>query len=156
MTDILVLIIFVAILGIAAIRQAIMAESSTSKGVYWVLAASITVFLCKVLTEHNSASDYDSMQFELVDKIPFEWNKSHQSYFFHHGGEWKASEAYVDHFDSDMVTTNHEYDSCMVYKVSLPTIMWYFDNRWWVEEFEYRQSEDILLLSREKKKIEMK
>ena len=154
--DILILILLICIIAIFSFYIAFSEGKPLKKRMFGAVGTTFTLLLFYTIYLATQAANYESLNFELVEKIPFEWNKAHQSYFFYHDGEWKACEQYVDHFDERMVKKYSDYDSCYVYKVEMPKIMRYFDTRWWTPEFEYRQSEDILLLHREKRTIELK
>ena len=156
MMDVFIPTVAFVILVIIGVAWGVTAKGRAKTTIGWVMGIISFIALFFLISDWKEGSDYDAKQFELTHKLPLEWNKAHQAYFFHHDAQWKSAETYIDHFDPNMVQTNSDYDSCMVYQVSLPTIWGYFDTRWWSEDFEYRQSEDILLLSREKKAIEVK
>lgn len=156
MMDISILVLGIAIVAIFTLIIAFSEGNPLIRIASGVVGVVFFCFFAYTSEQWSRATEYESLSFELIDKIPFEWNKAQQSYFFYHDGKWKASEEYVDHFDHSMVSSNPEYDSCYVYQVELPKIMGYFNTRWWTPNFEYRQSEDILLLSREKRTIEVK
>ena len=122
----------------------------------WLLAVTSLFTFVALSSRWSAVANYNSQQFELVEKLPLEWSKSQQAYFFKHDSNWKSAEVFIDFFDERMVQKNSDYDSCMVYQVFRPQVWGLFSADWWGNKFEYRQSEDILLISREMKTIEVK
>lgn len=146
------------ILAIIALVFFVLA-GNTSKKIFQITFYSLGfVFITITLAMINTWIDIappNKSHYEHSETLPFEFNQSDREYYFYHQDTWIKAKDYIENFDAKLVRKSPYHDSCYVYKISHPVVLGFITNSFWNEDYLYRQSEDIVLQSREKKKIEL-
>jgi hypothetical protein len=107
------------------------------------------VFIATVNIENNIA------RYEHVETLPFEFNVADRQHYFYHQNKYLEASEYVKSFDSELLQYD-EYDSCYVYKtIPLTYFFGLLSKKDFIDEFVYRQSEDLLLKHKSIDKVEI-